>query len=199
MLTSWPMEDLVSPLNGINPSNGELFDMLEAAVLDHAHASGRRRITCAHLRKRCQPKRPPPRVLVFTGPAGAAKRAVMAGLVASHPNLFARAVTHTTRRPREHEVDGTDYCFTDAPEMRCDLDHIWHNLHVLPAQLQNSTSSCLHAQHFVYKCKSPQQVFGLMSAYLLPSAVTQCGEVLHTQVGTLCLFCRPGWYIMSVS
>lgn len=121
MLTSWPLENLVSPLNGINPSNGELFDMLEASVRDQgAHPAGRRSITCAHLRKRRKPSRPPPRVLVFSGPASAGKRAVMAGMVASHPNLFARVVTHTTRRPREHEVDGVDYCFTDAPQLRCD-------------------------------------------------------------------------------
>jgi Guanylate kinase len=74
---------------------------------------------CAQLRLRNTPARPPPRVLVFTGPAGAGKRKVMAGLVKAHPALFGRLVTHTTRRPREHEVDGVDYHFTDAPTLRC--------------------------------------------------------------------------------
>jgi hypothetical protein len=118
-LTSWPLEDLTSPLNAISVQAGELFDRLELSVREDSNPTRRRNITCAHLRSRRKPKRPPPRVLVFTGPAGAAKRAVMAGLVAAHPSLFARVVTHTSRRPKEHEVDGVDYHFTDAPTLRC--------------------------------------------------------------------------------
>lgn len=120
-LTSWPLEDLISPHNSINASTGDLFDRLEASVMEDPNASKRRSITCAHLQMRCKPKRSPPRVIVFTGPTGAAKRAIMAGLVAACPSLFARVVTHTSRRPKEHEVDGVDYHFNDAQTLRCGM------------------------------------------------------------------------------
>jgi hypothetical protein len=119
-LTSWPLEDLLSPLNGVSVSTGALFDRLETAIKDSPVPSKRRSVTCVHFRHRNNHKRPPPRVLVFSGPPGGGKHAVMAGLVRRYPNLFARVVTHTTRRPREAEVDGDHYHFTDAPTLRCD-------------------------------------------------------------------------------
>lgn len=118
-LTAWPREDLVSPLNGLRLFHGDLFDRLEASVREAAAPSARRSIAAVHLKERMTPARPPPRALVFSGPPGAAKRKVMAGLVAACPAYFARVVTHTSRLPREHEVDGVDYHFSDAPTMRC--------------------------------------------------------------------------------
>jgi hypothetical protein len=119
LLTSWTREDLTSPLNGINLKSGALFDRLEHAVREDPSPWKRHAAICAHLKVRNMPARPPPRVLVFTGPAGAAKRQVMAGLVKMLPACFARVVTHTTRLPKEHEVDGVDYHFTDAQALRC--------------------------------------------------------------------------------
>lgn len=118
-LTSWTREDLASPLNEVQLYNGDLFDRLERFVREDASPWKRRAAVCAQLRVRNTPARPPPRVLVFTGPAGAGKRAVMSGLVAAFPACFARVVAHTTRLPKEHEVDGVDYHFTDAPTLRC--------------------------------------------------------------------------------
>lgn len=117
-LTSWTREDLTSPLNEVRLYDGDLFDRLERVVHEDSNPAKRRSAVCAHLRVRHEPARPPPRVLVITGPPGAAKRAVMAGLIKACPACFARVVTHTTRRPAEHEVDGGDYHFTDAPTMR---------------------------------------------------------------------------------
>lgn len=118
-LTSWPFQDLMSPHNSISDATGELFDRLEASVKEDSNPSKRRSITCAHLRLHRKPRRSPPRVIVFTGPAGAAKRAVMKGLVAANSSLFACVVTHTSRMPKEHEVEGRDYYFTDAKTLRC--------------------------------------------------------------------------------
>jgi hypothetical protein len=118
-LTSWPLEDLVSPYSNIHASNGELFDRLEASTQVDASPAQRCSITCVQLRARHKPRRQPPRVLVFTGSAGAGTRAIMAGLVAAYPRLFARVVTHTSRKPKEHEVDGIDYHFTDVRTLRC--------------------------------------------------------------------------------
>lgn len=144
-LTSWPLEDLISPFNGISATSGALFDRLEVAVREDPNPSKRRSITCAHLKTRCKPKRPPPRVLVFTGPAGAAKRAVMAGMVAAYPSLFAKVVTHTSRRPKEHEVDGVDYHFTDAPSLRCCPPRLHKSLQC--GTCYPSCRTCSHVDH----------------------------------------------------
>lgn len=117
-LTSWPLENLMSPYNSINDATGDLFDRLEASVREGPCPSKRCSITCTHLRQRRKPRRPPPRVIVFTGPTGASKRRIIEGLVAACPRLFARVVTHTSRRPKEHEIDGVDYHFKDAPALR---------------------------------------------------------------------------------
>jgi hypothetical protein len=116
-LTGWAQEDLVSPLNDVGLYNGKLFDRLEASVRELA--SNGRSIADVHLKDRQKPARPPPRAIVFTGAPGAAKRQVMAGLIAAYPACFAQVVTHTSRLPKEHEVDGVDYHFSDAPTMRC--------------------------------------------------------------------------------
>lgn len=120
-LTGWSREDLVCPLNGISAASGDLFDRLESIVREDASPWKRRAAICAHLQTRAEPARPPPRVIAFTGPAGAGKRAVMRGLVKAHPACFAVVVSHTTRLPKEHEVDGVDYHFTDAPALRCGM------------------------------------------------------------------------------
>ena len=153
-LTSWPLEDLISQCNDIDASTGQLFDRLEASIREDSNAA-KRCITCAHLQLRCKPKRPPPRVIVFTGPAGAAKRAIMAGLVASSPNLFARVVTHTCRRPKAHEVDGVDYHFTDAPTLR-----------------------------YVVKRSSTCTIFSLSSAFCSDAILCRTQVVLHLNVNT---------------
>ena len=118
-LTGWTRENLADPLNGIDLFHGALFDRLEAIVRQDPAPWKRDAAVCAHLRVRNTPARPPPRVIVFTGASGAGKRAVIEGVVKALPACFARVVAHTTRAPREHEVDGVDYHFTDAPTLRC--------------------------------------------------------------------------------
>lgn len=51
-------------------------------------------------------------LVVLSGPSGVGKTTVVDGLLA-RPG-FGRAVTATTRAPREGEVDGRDYHFLDA-------------------------------------------------------------------------------------
>ena len=109
----------MSPLNDLRLFKGDLFDRLEASVREADAPGARRSIAAVHMKERLTPARPPPRAIVFCGPPGAAKRQVMAGLVAACPAYFARVVTHTSRLPKEHEVDGVDYHFSDAPTMRC--------------------------------------------------------------------------------
>lgn len=49
-------------------------------------------------------------LLIVSGPAGSGKNTVCERLMASNPNVV-RAITSTTRSPREGEKDGLDYHF----------------------------------------------------------------------------------------
>ena len=54
-----------------------------------------------------------PLLIVLSAPSGGGKTTLCQQLLATHPNLT-RAVTCTTRPPREGERDGVDYYFLDA-------------------------------------------------------------------------------------
>jgi guanylate kinase len=54
-----------------------------------------------------------PLLIVVSAPSGGGKTTLCEQLLAKHTNM-ARAVTCTTRVPREGEVDGDDYYFLDA-------------------------------------------------------------------------------------
>ena len=62
---------------------------------------------------RSLPPRPPPRVIVLAGPSAVGRGPLMKRLVAEFPDKFGLTVSHTTRRPREHEVHGRNYFFVD--------------------------------------------------------------------------------------
>lgn len=52
----------------------------------------------------------PHRLYVLSAPSGAGKTSLVRALLTARPNL-AVSVSHTTRTPRAHEVDGRDYHF----------------------------------------------------------------------------------------
>ena len=54
-----------------------------------------------------------PLLIVVSAPSGGGKTTLCEQLIAHHPNM-ARAVTCTTRAPREGERDGIDYYFLEA-------------------------------------------------------------------------------------
>ncbi|KAI0125051.1 guanylate kinase [Xylariales sp. AK1849] len=58
---------------------------------------------------------PPPdrRPLVISGPSGVGKGTLHNRLFAAHPDCFTLSVSHTTRKPRAGEEDGTHYNFVD--------------------------------------------------------------------------------------
>lgn len=56
-------------------------------------------------------------LLVISGPSGAGKGTICAGLRAKLPEL-AYSVSVTTREPRAGEVDGKDYFFKTVPEVK---------------------------------------------------------------------------------
>lgn len=53
-------------------------------------------------------------VFVFAGPSGVGKSSLIHRLMDDFPNRFHFSVSHTTREPRDGEVDGMDYNFVDS-------------------------------------------------------------------------------------
>ena len=53
----------------------------------------------------------PTRPIVFVGPSGIGKNTIIKKLMELYPDRFAFSVSHTTRQPREGEVDGVNYNF----------------------------------------------------------------------------------------
>jgi THO complex subunit 1 len=54
------------------------------------------------------------RPLIISGPGGVGKGTLIKILLEKHPNMFRKKSSHTTRAPREGEVDGVDYNFVDT-------------------------------------------------------------------------------------
>ncbi|CBZ29910.1 putative guanylate kinase [Leishmania mexicana MHOM/GT/2001/U1103] len=55
----------------------------------------------------------PLNALVVCGPSGVGKGTLLGRLLREYPNRFAYSVSHTTRQPRQGEVNGREYHFTD--------------------------------------------------------------------------------------
>src|SRR5215813_8494238 len=55
-----------------------------------------------------------PLLIVISAPSGGGKTTLCKQLLAANPDTMTRAVTCTTRLPREGEEDGVDYYFLDA-------------------------------------------------------------------------------------
>jgi guanylate kinase len=66
------------------------------------------------------PSAPPARrgrLFVISAPSGAGKTSLVHALLGRHPELKV-SVSHTTRKPRPHEVEGREYHFVSLPEFR---------------------------------------------------------------------------------
>ena len=61
--------------------------------------------------------------VVFCGPSGVGKGTLIEMLMKRFPNgQFGFSVSHTTRKPREGEVDGTHYNFSTVEAMKKEID-----------------------------------------------------------------------------
>lgn len=58
------------------------------------------------------------RSLVLCGPSGSGKSTLVKKMMEDFPNRFGFSISHTTRLPRQGEVNGHHYHFTSMEEMR---------------------------------------------------------------------------------
>ncbi|KAJ6814702.1 guanylate kinase 1-like [Iris pallida] len=62
-----------------------------------------------------------PKPIVISGPSGVGKGTLIAKLMKEYPTTFGFSVSHTTRAPREKEVNGVHYHFTERNIMEKDI------------------------------------------------------------------------------
>jgi len=72
--------------------------------------------------------------LVFSGPSGVGKSTLLKKLFKEFPDSFSFSVSHTTRPPREGEVDGKEYHFVTREQM---LEEISNNSFIEYADFAN--------------------------------------------------------------
>lgn len=58
-----------------------------------------------------------PRPLIIFGPSGSGKSTLLRKLFDEYPKTFGFSVSHTTRRPRQGELDGVHYHFVERAEV----------------------------------------------------------------------------------
>ena len=62
------------------------------------------------------------RPLVCCGPSGAGKGTLIGRLLEENPSVCGFSVSHTTRKPRNGELNGQHYHFCTLEEMEADID-----------------------------------------------------------------------------
>ncbi|KAI0841644.1 THO complex subunit 1 transcription elongation factor-domain-containing protein [Hypoxylon sp. FL0890] len=62
------------------------------------------------------------RPIILTGPHGVGKSTLISMLLERHSDVFGKVIQHTTRSPRDGEVDGQDYHFVDSKAFNTILD-----------------------------------------------------------------------------
>ncbi|KAJ8449861.1 hypothetical protein Cgig2_001517 [Carnegiea gigantea] len=66
-------------------------------------------------------RRYPGKPIVISGPSGVGKGTLIAKLMKEFPYMFGFSVSHTTRAPREKEINGVHYHFTERSVMERDI------------------------------------------------------------------------------
>lgn len=63
----------------------------------------------------------PGKPIVISGPSGVGKGTLISMLMKEFPSMFGFSVSHTTRAPRENEINGIHYHFTERSLMEDDI------------------------------------------------------------------------------
>ncbi|KAJ3158642.1 hypothetical protein HDU86_002606 [Geranomyces michiganensis] len=106
------VEEKVAATNLYSPSPSVVASVQHAAMMK---SWGLRQMVFIRRVELMRAKRLRP--IVLCGPSGVGKRSLAARLIATHPTIYAAAISHTTRQPRTGEVDGRDYLFASHAEM----------------------------------------------------------------------------------
>ena len=107
LLTGWPQEDMLDGLAGTSLTGGELFDRLEQAVGGPLRPPPELpSIAAVSLLRHARLRRPPPRLVVLTGPGCIGRGQLLSRLLCEYPDKLGATVSTTSRPPREHEVEG---------------------------------------------------------------------------------------------
>ncbi|KAL3084046.1 hypothetical protein niasHT_033766 [Heterodera trifolii] len=62
------------------------------------------------------------RPIIISGPSGCGKSTILARAMKEYPEAFAFSISHTTRKPRDGELDQQHYYFVDRREMERMID-----------------------------------------------------------------------------
>ena len=108
---SWRALRIASATNLVAFDKIERSDKIDEVFLDSVKADetasslqeGSNDSNVAHLKDR--------RTIIIAGPSGVGKSTLIKMLLDKHPDILERKVSHTTRSPREGEVDGQHYNF----------------------------------------------------------------------------------------
>ncbi|KAL3144063.1 adenylate kinase [Trebouxia sp. C0010 RCD-2024] len=119
-LTGWPQENLMDPMHGVRVAGSTLYDRLHESCEQRGSGVARRAMTMAHLKDQARDKLRRPSFLVLCSPSGLPVEEVMQQLTAQHPSSTGRIVTHSSRVPLEHEVQGGTYNFVLPDSMQAD-------------------------------------------------------------------------------
>ena len=98
-----------------------LEDALEEKVKGQRVAVERLARTVRLARSGLRDPRRPRGVFLFVGPSGVGKGTLIKMLTDEHPKTFGFSVSHTTRAPRDGEVDGVHYNFTTVDAMKKEI------------------------------------------------------------------------------
>lgn len=66
--------------------------------------------------------------MVLCGPSGAGKGAIIGRLLERYPETLSLSVSHTTRQPRQGEIEGVHYHFVSLDKMKADIVNQKNNL-----------------------------------------------------------------------
>ncbi|KAJ3401527.1 guanylate kinase [Chytriomyces confervae] len=110
------VEEKVAAVNAFNPSPGVVASLQHSCLLKrqaklYAKVKAEDLMRATHLRP-----------IVLCGPSGAGKRTLTNRLLKDFPHIYGCSVSHTTRKPRIGEEQGTHYHFVTKHEMEAMIE-----------------------------------------------------------------------------
>ncbi|EGG21231.1 guanylate kinase [Cavenderia fasciculata] len=121
--------------------------------------------------------------VVITGPSGAGKGTLIDRLKKEFEGSFGFCVSHTTRKPREGEVDGVHYYFTDKASIEKEI-----------AEDKFVESANVHGNYYGTSKKALQNVLDKGKICILDIDVQGCESVKKAKIPAKFIFISPPSY-----